>query len=231
MMVELTILVPVFNEQENLRLHLPLLGEAARSCSENHEILFIDDGSTDSSLALIEAARGDNPRIRLVRHARNLGPCSALPTGLFWARGQWIMLVPADLACEPEEIPLLWRAREGKDLVVALRSDRRDYSLLRKLLSWGYIGMLRGLTGSAVRQFNYLQLCRREVFSRLRLRSRGVFATAEIILRAERAGLALAQLPLTYRPRTAGLASGAGPRVLARCLMEMAAYLSGRQRG
>jgi hypothetical protein len=136
------------------------------------------------------------------------------------------MFLPADLACEPEELSGFYQARRGADLVVGLRSDRRDSPPWRRVLSVAYIRALRALSGSRVRQFNYLQLWRRSIFDRLPVSSRGVFVTAEIILQAERAGLVVAQHPLTYRPRRSGRASGASPRAMARALAEMSAYFS-----
>lgn len=225
--VDLTILVPVFNEEESLLEHLPVLEQAARVCTKRYEILVVDDVSTDSSADVVLDAAGRNRSIRLVRHPRNLGPGAGISTGLFWARGEWVMFVPADLACEPEEIPGFYDARRGADIVVGLRSDRRDSPAWRRALSVAYIGLLRLLTHSPVRQFNYLQLYRRRIFDSLPVSSRGVFTTAEIILQAEKAGLVVVQHPMTYRPRTSGRASGAGPRAVARTFMEMSAYFSG----
>jgi glycosyltransferase involved in cell wall biosynthesis len=227
MNVELTMMIPVYNEEENLRVHLPVVCEAGGDCTKRYEVLVVDDGSTDSSVGVVMDAAGRNRRVRLARHPRNLGPGAGIATGLFWGRGEWVMFLPADLACEPGEIPGFYRARRGADLVVGLRSDRRDSPAWRRALSVGYIDLLRRLTGSRVRQFNYLQLYRRSIFERLPLCSRGVFVTAEIILRAEKAGLRVAQHPLTYRPRHRGRASGAGPRAVARTLWEMSAYFAG----
>jgi len=223
---ELTVLVPVYNEEKNLARNLPVLVAAARACSPNYEILLVDDGSKDAGRELIAAAQKKNRRIRLRTHARNLGPGAAIPTGLFWARGQWIMLLPADLACAPAQIPDFFAARRGADLVVALRSDRADYSLARKALSVTFLALVRGLSGSQIRQFNYLQLYRRSIFDRLRVNSRGVFVTAEIILRAEQAGFRVRQFPMQYRPRLAGKAAGARPSAIARCGLEMTRFFA-----
>jgi glycosyltransferase involved in cell wall biosynthesis len=228
MRTDLTVLIPVCNEEQNLRLNLPILEKVIGDCTAGYEILVIDDGSSDSSRQVVAEAIKKNPKIRLVRHSRNLGPGAAIPTGIFWSRAEWIMLIPADLACEPNEICEFYKARRGVDLVVGLRSDRSDYSAWRRFLSMAYIGLLRGLTQTTVEQFNYLQLFKRELFNSLPLFSRGVFVTAEIILRAEKAGFKLTQFPMTYRARTTGKARGANPRAIARCALEMTGYFAGQ---
>jgi len=222
---ELTVLVPAYQEEDNLRRNLPLLLEAMGGCTAAYEILVVDDGSTDAGpdVAASFARRGP---VRLVRHPRNLGPGAAVPTGVFWARGAWILLVPADLACDPADLRRVWEMRQDADVVVALRSARGDVPGWRRALSKAFVATLRGLTGSAVEQFTYIQMVRRALFEDLPLRSRGVFVTAEIILRAERAGLRLVQLPLAYRPRESGRASGASPRAMARAAWEMLVYFT-----
>lgn len=221
----LTVLVPAYQEEDNLRSNLPVLLEAAGACTPAYEILVVDDGSTDAGAEVAESCARRGP-VRLVHHPRNLGPGAAVPTGVFWARGEWILLVPADLACAPEELVRVWDARCDADVVVALRSARGDVPAWRRLLSTAFVKSLQGLTGSAIEQFTYIQMVRRALFEELSLCSRGVFVTAEIILRAERAGLRLVQVPLAYQPREAGRASGASPRAMARAAWEMLFYFT-----
>ncbi|MBN2493548.1 MAG: glycosyltransferase family 2 protein [Deltaproteobacteria bacterium] len=216
----LSILVPVFDEQANLRRNLPALRAAARACTPAHEILVVDDGSTDRSAEIVRRAARRDPRLRLVRHPRRLGPGAGVPTGLFWARGDWMALVPADLACEPADLGKLWAARLQADLVVGLRGARGDVGLSRRALSAVFTTAVRLLGRSALRQFTYIQMLRRQLFAELLLESRGVFVTAEAILRAEAAGCRLVQVPMRYRPRLRGRARGASPEAALRCGLE-----------
>ena len=228
----LSVLVPAFDEAANLRAHLPVLRARARACTPDFEILVVDDGSADHTAEVVREFGRRDARVRLVRHPINLGPGAGIPTGLFWARGRWLMFLPADLAVEPEDIARLWAARRDADLVIGLRSDRRDYGPWRRLLSASYIALLKALSGSRVTQFNYVQLWRRPVLERLGVRSRGVFVTAEVILQAERAGLRLVQVPLRYRPRERGRARGASPAALLRCGLELVRFFAfGRRTG
>ncbi len=223
---ELTILIPVYNEAENLKKNLAIIKNAAQSLTGNWEILAVDDGSSDSTAEIVKQASRQDVRIRLVSHKKNMGPGAGLYSGLFWSRGKWVLFVPADLACKPKHLLRMWKARKGADLVVGLRSDRRDYSLARKLMSVTYIALIRFLSGSSVRQFNYIQMWRRSFFAGLDLQSKGVFITAEVILRAQRKNARVVQVGMAYLPRTSGRGAGARPAVVARCLSDLVEFFA-----
>lgn len=226
MACELTILVPAYNEAENLEKNLPVFKQVAERFTDSWEVLVIDDGSRDATARVVQKAADQDERIRLVSHKVNQGPGAGIYSGLFWSRGKWVLFVPADLACRPRDLSRMWTARHGVDLVVGLRSDRRDYSLARKLISVTYIKLLRCLSGSSVRQFNYIQMWRRSFFRGLNLRSRGVFITAEVILRAERKGARVVQVGMEYLPRKVGHGAGAKPAVVARCIRDMVGFFA-----
>ncbi len=130
---ELTVVVPVLNEERNVPLIAERLTGVLQGCVASHEILFIDDGSRDGTLAAIRALAATDVRIRCVSFSRNFGKEVALAAGLDHARGQAVVMIDADLQHPPETIPLfVAKWREGYDMVYGQRTDRstdgRTYS-------------------------------------------------------------------------------------------------------
>ena len=132
----LSVVVPVFNEAESLaeldvrlRAVLDRLGEPA-------EIILVDDGSRDGSWQRMVAIGQADPRYRMVRLRRNYGQSAALAAGIDLARGEFVVLMDADLQNDPDDIPrLLATVRQGFDLVSGWRKDRHDAYLSRRLPS------------------------------------------------------------------------------------------------
>ncbi len=130
---ELTVVVPVLNEERNVPLIAERLTGVLSGCVASHEILFIDDGSRDGTLAAIRALAAADSRIRCVSFSRNFGKEVALAAGLDHAWGEAVVMIDADLQHPPETIPLfVEKWREGFDMVYGQRTDRstdgRTYS-------------------------------------------------------------------------------------------------------
>lgn len=124
----LSVIIPIYNEQENiLPLYQQLLLVAQKCRDMDFEFLFVDDGSTDDSAQILARLRQNDRRIKLVQLSRNFGSHSACRAGLEWASGDLLMFLSADMQDPPELIPkLVARAREGFDVVLAVRSQRAD---------------------------------------------------------------------------------------------------------
>src|SRR6266571_2599810 len=116
-----SVVVPVFNEEENMSILQSELRAALAGL--DHEIIFVDDGSTDRSVEKIEAA----PNIRVLRFEKNAGQSAALYVGTHSARGQTIVMIDSDLQNDPADIPrLLAEISHGADLVCGYRAQRKD---------------------------------------------------------------------------------------------------------
>jgi glycosyltransferase involved in cell wall biosynthesis len=162
--LELSVVVPVFNEEESLR---PLCGRivvALERAQMRGEIIFVDDGSTDGSFAVIEALHAEYPCVRAVRFQRNARKAAALAAGFREACGNLILTLDADLQDDPDELPRLLAALEqGLDLVSGWKRVRHD-PLSKRLPSraWNLVTSL--VTGLRLHDYNCgLKLYRREV--------------------------------------------------------------------
>lgn len=136
-MPNLSLVVPVYNEEENLRLLFDSIREALDPLPRTWEVVFVDDGSHDDSLGVLnELAEQDTQHVRVVSFRRNFGQTAAIVAGLDYARGEIIVLLDADLQNDPADIPMMLRKLdEGYDLVSGWRKMRKDTYLTRTLPS------------------------------------------------------------------------------------------------
>ncbi len=123
-----SVLIPLYNEEESLpELALQLEGELNKLKNFNWEVVFIDDGSTDSSFSVIRRLHGRNSKFKAIRFRRNYGKSAALAVGFRDVRGEYVITMDADLQDDPAEIPnLISKLKEGYDLVSGWKKKRKD---------------------------------------------------------------------------------------------------------
>ena len=136
-MPNLSLVVPVYNEEENLHLLFDAIRKALDPLPRTWEVVFVDDGSYDDSLGVLnELAEQDTQHVRVVSFRRNFGQTAAIVAGLDYARGEIIVLLDADMQNDPADIPMmLGKLDEGYDLVSGWRKMRKDTYLTRTLPS------------------------------------------------------------------------------------------------
>jgi glycosyltransferase involved in cell wall biosynthesis len=217
----LSMVFPMFDEEANMA---PLL-ESARALApllgDSFEIIVVDDGSRDRSAAVVEAHRRSDPRIRLLRHPTNRGYGAALRSGLRAARGELVFFSDADLQFDLGELSRLLEHTEGTTLVLGYRAPRRD-PVGRRVLAFCWGMLVRVLFGLRVRDIDCaFKVFHRSVLEALTIESIGAFVNTELLVRATRAGFRIVEVPVSHRPRRAGRATGASPRVIVRALWEL----------
>ena len=132
----LSMVVPVFNEADNLRPLIERLIPVLEGCVESFEIIIVDDGSSDATLAVSRALNAQDKRIEAVAFSRNFGKEIAIAAGLDHARGDAAIIIDADLQHPPEVIPeFIAQWREGYQNVYGTRKDRETDSTIRRVLS------------------------------------------------------------------------------------------------
>ena len=154
----------------------------------------MDDGSRDRTPVIAAALAAADPRVRVVTHPRRRGIGQAIRTGLREARGEWYLMLPADLALRLEQLPRYFAAAAAADVVLGVCPDRSDYSPYRTLLSRANVGFIQALFRLPHHQYNYVNLYRTAVVQPLLLRYTGsAFLYAEIVVRAIEQGARIAR--------------------------------------
>lgn len=137
--VEISIVIPVYNEEENLPLIYERLVEILEKSCSSFEIVFVDDGSRDKSLEIMQNLSSSDDRVKYVELARNFGHQLAVTAGLDYATGDAVIIMDADLQDPPEVLPdLIKKWREGKDVVYAVREKRKEFFLIRAAFALFY---------------------------------------------------------------------------------------------
>jgi dolichol-phosphate mannosyltransferase len=124
--LDLSVVIPIYNERENLVPLEEKLNEALTSLELDYEVILVDDGSRDGSAELIVKLQKDNPRLRLIRLSKNFGQSAAFMAGFRNANGKTIVTMDADLQNDPADIPLLLEKIGEYDVVCGWRHERND---------------------------------------------------------------------------------------------------------
>ena len=191
-----SVIVPVYNEEENIPILQAELRAALRGI--DHELIFVDDGSADRTAQRIEAA----PNLRMIRFERNAGQSAAIYAGLQAARGAILVLIDGDLQNDPADIPkLVGEIARGADLVCGYRAQRRD-TLVKRLTSRIANAVRSRYTKDGVRDTGCtLKAMRRECVTVL-FPFKGMHRFIPALIKD--AGYRLVEIPVNHRPRRFG---------------------------
>lgn len=199
----LSVLVPVYNEEENLPTLGAELSAALGKLSMTSEVILVDDGSSDGSYAALQALCREHPGFRAIRLGRNVGQTAALSAGIRRASGGLIVCLDADLQNDPQDIHrLIDKLNEGYDVVSGWRKYRKDPWLSRRLPSQMANGIISWITGIPLHDYGCtLKLYRAKYLKALRLYGemhRFVPALAGFL------GARIAEIPVNHRARRRG---------------------------
>ena len=135
-MKDITVIIPVYNEEDSLKILVPKLITVMNKLRKEYECIFVDDGSTDKSFAILKNFIKEFSGLKIIRFRRNFGQTAALTAGIDHAQGKIIIPIDADMQNDPEDIPLfLNKIEEGYDVVSGWRKQRKDAFFIRVLPS------------------------------------------------------------------------------------------------
>lgn len=134
---DISIVIPSYNEEECLTLLYISLKEEFDKLDLNYELIFVDDGSTDSTYAVLSELHNKYPEVRVIKFRKNYGQTAGMSAGFKHARGKVIISMDGDLQNDPKDIPkFLKKIEEGYDIVCGWRKNRQDKLISRKIPSW-----------------------------------------------------------------------------------------------
>jgi dolichol-phosphate mannosyltransferase len=200
---ELSVVIPVYNEEESLPILWPELRGALEPLSLGFEVVFVDDGSQDRSAEIIRGFREADSRVRLVRLKANAGETAATDAGLKASRGRWVVTMDADLQNDPADIPALLAQLEDSDAATGWRVNRAagDHAI-RRVSSRAANGIRNALSDERIQDSGCtFRAFRRECVRGLVL-YRGFHRFIPTLLRMR--GYRVVEVPVNHRPRRFG---------------------------
>jgi dolichol-phosphate mannosyltransferase len=202
-MLDLSIVIPVYNEEPNLPLLWPELRDVLDGLALSYEIVFVDDGSRDGSAEIVRGFRELDARVRLVRFKENAGETAATDAGFKASRGRWVVVMDADLQNDPRDIPRLLHELDRWDAVTGWRVRRGDGDSIVRRISSRLANRVRNrVSDDAIQDSG----CTFRAFRRECLRGlvlyRGLHRFIPTLLRMR--GYRVLEIPVSHRPRRFG---------------------------
>lgn len=226
--MKLSVVIPLYNEAENIAPLMEALNKALKDIM--HEIILVDDGSSDNTVANILQRKEKN--LRLLQFSRNFGQTSAMSAGIEAARGELIATLDGDLQNDPEDIPLMLARleKEGLDMIAGRRANRQDGFILRKLPSKIANILIRKMSRVHIQDYG----CTLKVFRARLAKNLDLYGELHrfIPILADMHGAKIAEMDVRHHPRRFGLSKYGLSRTLrvASDLMLMAFFLRYRQK-
>lgn len=202
--MHLSIIIPIFNEEDNIPLLHTSINRVLKEQSRSYEIVYVDDGSKDDSYQQLSRLADRDPHVHVVRLRRNFGQTAAISAGVQHSSGDVLVFMDGDLQNDPVDIPrLLSKLDEGYDVVSGWRKNRKDAQLSRKLPSLLANKLISKVSGTHLHDYGCtLKAYRREVFQYIRLYGemhRFIPAYAALI------GASIAEIEVEHHPRRFGV--------------------------
>jgi glycosyltransferase involved in cell wall biosynthesis len=198
---EISIVVPAYNEEENLIPLTSAIAEALAALGTSYELLFVDDGSNDGTAHILQELVAKRPEVRMIRFRHNAGQTAALDAGFKRARGQVVVTLDADLQNDPRDIPHVLEKLKDYDVVCGIRQHRQD-TWWRRLSSKIANRIRRSVLHDDISDIGCsLRAYRRHCLASIKL-YHGMHRFLPVLLRLE--GFRIGQTPVSHHPRRYG---------------------------
>jgi glycosyltransferase involved in cell wall biosynthesis len=217
-----SVVLPCLNEEANIAGAIRNARSAAAAAAADHEIIVVDDGSTDGTGRIARGFVEADPHVRLVVHARNRGYGGAVRSGIAAARMDWVLLADADRQFDLRDLADFVPLTGAADAVWGRRVLRRD-TAGRRACAAAWNRLVRALFRVPVSDVDCgFKLIRRDLLRRCELRTSGAMISTELAVQCRAHGARFAEIDVRHHPRVAGRETGGNPRVVLRAFGELA---------
>jgi len=219
-----SLVIPMYNEELNIEHAVAAAVDSLQKYSDDYEIIIVDDASTDDSPRLAAKLAAENPRIRVITHARNQKLGATLRSGFAATTKELIFYMDADIPFDPEVLGTAIRAMHvtGADMIAAYRHDRTMEGARRAVYTLLYNWLIGVLFGWPHRDINFsFKLMKRKVLEAIELKSEGSLIDAELVVKAKNHGFAIQQMGIDYFPRIRGTSNLASVSVILKIIREL----------
>lgn len=207
--MSLSIVLPCYNEEENVER---VAGDAlriAREIAEDYEVIVVNDGSRDRTGEIAEEMARRDPHVRVVHNNPNKGYGGSLAAGFRAATKNWVFYTDGDGQFDLNELPRLLPLLEEYDIVTCYRARRRD-PLHRKINAFLWTSLVGFLFRLRIRDVDCaFKIYPRHLFERITMHSNSALIDTEVLAKARNLGYTMTQIPVTHLPRSAGTQTGA----------------------
>ncbi len=224
--IDLSIIVPAFNEEEGVESTIIRIYKDASSSSINRlvntfEVIAVDDGSYDNTHRILASLKKRYKGLKVIRHRFNKGLGASIMTGAEYSKKKYITYLPADGQVFLSEIMEGIQVAPLSDLVLTYRGKREGYNPYRHFLSNSLMISMKLFFGLNFKDYNWVHIYNRNLLRTIKTKSMGVFYLAEVVVRAKKEGLKILEAQAEYHPRSTGYSKNAKPRIVIRTLIDL----------
>jgi glycosyltransferase involved in cell wall biosynthesis len=220
--MEISVVIPSYNEEENIQRTVERCVRSLRALFDRFEIIIVDDKSTDNTGKIADDLSNRHPEVRAIHNEYNLRQGASLVHGFKQARLSLVTHNAMDYPFNLDDLPKMLALMERADIVVGARRNRPEFSWYRWFLSAVNLLLLRNFFDLRLRDYNFVQIYKREVLEAINFEETSTgFLVPSILFQAHRLGYRIEEIVIDCLPRERGEAKSGRPRVLLETLWDM----------
>lgn len=222
MSISLSVVIPVYNEQESIIDSVDITYSTLIRSGIDFEMVFINDGSTDRSLELLQQNLRQE-KAKIINHLHNRGFGNAIKTGIENAEKTYVLCVPIDSPLESDELELFLKYIDDTDILLSYRDSRKGYNLFMLFNSLVYHFLVSAMFRIDYKDYNWIHLYKREIFfnDKVRIEYDGVFMLAEIIIKGHYQNMKIKEFEIAHKARQKGTPSSVKVKTIYKTLVDM----------